>query len=80
MQVSGQEKLVVRLRPPAWAPTVICNGRLIVAAWTPDNLARAVLRPRKVRFQCPDCGLMTHDPDAVHCKACGRLLKIPNKD
>jgi voltage-gated potassium channel len=44
------------------------------------NLARAVLRPRKVRFQCPDCGLMTHDPDAVHCKACGRLLKIPNKD
>jgi voltage-gated potassium channel len=44
------------------------------------NLARAVLRPNKVRFECPDCGLMTHDPDAVHCKACGRLLKIPNED
>lgn len=44
------------------------------------NLARAVLRPQKVRFPCPDCGLMTHDPDAVHCKACGRMLKIPNED
>jgi voltage-gated potassium channel len=44
------------------------------------NLARAVLRPHKVRFECPDCGLLTHDPDAVHCKACGRMLKIPNED
>ena len=44
------------------------------------NLARAVLRPSKVRFECPDCGLMVHDPDAVHCKACGKLLKIPNDD
>jgi voltage-gated potassium channel len=43
------------------------------------NLARAVLRPNKVRFECPDCGLMTHDPDAVHCKACGKMLKIPNE-
>jgi len=44
------------------------------------NLARAVLRPNKVRFECPDCGLLTHDPDAVHCKACGKMLKIPNED
>jgi voltage-gated potassium channel len=44
------------------------------------NLARAVLRPNKVRFECPDCGLLSHDPDAVHCKACGRMLKIPNED
>jgi voltage-gated potassium channel len=44
------------------------------------NLARAVLRPNKVRFECPDCGLLSHDPDAVHCKACGKMLKIPNED
>jgi voltage-gated potassium channel len=43
-------------------------------------LARAVLRPAKVRFECPRCGLFRHDPDAVHCKACGELLKIPNDD
>jgi voltage-gated potassium channel len=44
------------------------------------NLARAVLRPAKVRFRCPQCGLLRHDPDAVHCKACGKLLNIPNED
>ena len=44
------------------------------------GLARAVLQPAKVRFQCPSCGLMRHDVDAVHCKACGELLKIPNDD
>jgi voltage-gated potassium channel len=44
------------------------------------GLARAVLQPVKVRFECPSCGLLRHDIDAVHCKACGELLKIPNDD
>lgn len=43
------------------------------------NLARAVLQPHKVRFQCPSCGLRRHDYDAVHCKACGEHLNIPNE-
>jgi voltage-gated potassium channel len=43
------------------------------------NLARAVLQPAKVRFRCPRCGLLRHDPDAVHCKACGELLNIPDE-
>ena len=43
------------------------------------GLLRAVLRPHKVRFACPSCGLMRHEPDAVHCKACGQLLNIPNE-
>jgi voltage-gated potassium channel len=43
-------------------------------------LARAVLRPNKVRFACPSCGLLRHEPDAAHCKACGQLLNIPNED
>jgi voltage-gated potassium channel len=33
------------------------------------GLAKAVLRPNKVRFPCPTCGLLRHDPDAVHCKS-----------
>lgn len=44
------------------------------------RLAHAVFRPAKVRFPCPTCGLQLHDPDAVHCKACGRILNIPNED
>jgi voltage-gated potassium channel len=44
------------------------------------RLAQAVFRPHKVVFPCPQCGLQRHDPDAVHCKACGHLLNIPNDD
>lgn len=44
------------------------------------RLAQALFRPNKVRFSCPACGLMRHDPDAVHCKACGVLLNIPNDE
>ncbi|MBB5045779.1 voltage-gated potassium channel [Rhodopseudomonas rhenobacensis] len=43
------------------------------------NLARALLSPDKVRFPCPACGLQRHDRDAVHCKACGDLLNIPDE-
>jgi voltage-gated potassium channel len=43
------------------------------------NLAKALLAPSKVRFQCPICGLQRHDSDAVHCKACGTVLNIPDE-
>jgi voltage-gated potassium channel len=42
------------------------------------RLAQAIVRPDKVQFPCPGCGLQRHDKDAVHCKACGHLLNIPN--
>ncbi|WP_265519589.1 ion channel [Nitratireductor luteus] len=44
------------------------------------RLAQAIFRPYKVRYSCPQCGLQRHDPDAVHCKACGHPLKIPDPD
>lgn len=40
------------------------------------RLVQTIFRPAKVSFACPDCGLQRHDPDAVHCKHCGRILKI----
>ncbi|CAA2156610.1 MULTISPECIES: potassium channel family protein [Methylobacterium] len=43
------------------------------------RLAQVVFRPYKVRFPCDACGLMRHEPDAVHCKACGNLLNIPDE-
>lgn len=43
------------------------------------NLARALLSPHKVRFPCPTCALQRHDADAVHCKACGTVLNIPDE-
>lgn len=43
------------------------------------RIAQAIFRPHKVTFPCPQCGLQRHDPDAVHCKACGHLLNIPDE-
>lgn len=43
------------------------------------RLAQAVFRPGgKVLHPCPQCGLQRHEPDAVHCKACGHVLNIPH--
>ena len=65
--------------------------RLIVAARTAGDdedttgitlflrVAQTVIKPNKVRYPCERCGLQTHDPDAVHCKACGNLLCIPDE-
>ncbi len=43
------------------------------------RLVRTLLMPHKVRFTCPTCGLQRHEVDAVHCKACGTLLNIPDE-
>jgi voltage-gated potassium channel len=43
------------------------------------RLIQTIFRPSKVLFPCPDCGLRRHDPDAVHCKHCGRILNIPTE-
>ena len=43
------------------------------------RLAQTLMRPHKVRFPCDRCGLQKHDPDAVHCKACGNILCIPDE-
>jgi voltage-gated potassium channel len=40
------------------------------------RLVQAIFRPNKVKHRCPDCGLRRHDTDAVHCKHCGRTIKI----
>jgi len=42
------------------------------------RLAQLIFRPAKVHFPCPQCGLSKHEPDAVHCKACGHILNIPD--
>ncbi len=42
------------------------------------RLVQVVLRPPKAEFPCPSCGLRRHDHDAVHCKACGIVLNLPD--
>src|SRR5665811_585109 len=43
------------------------------------RLLQTLLRPQKVRFPCPECGLQRHEADAVFCKACGTRLNIPDE-
>jgi len=43
------------------------------------RLLQTLLRPQKVRFPCPACGLQRHEVDAVYCKACGARLNIPDE-
>ncbi|WP_299815770.1 potassium channel family protein [uncultured Jannaschia sp.] len=40
------------------------------------RLLQVLFRPRKVRKECRRCGLLLHDPDAVHCKHCGATMHI----
>jgi voltage-gated potassium channel len=40
------------------------------------RMLQTIFVARKVRHECPDCGLSRHELDAVHCKACGRMLAI----
>ncbi|HYG26398.1 MAG TPA: ion channel [Caulobacteraceae bacterium] len=44
------------------------------------RLIQSLVRPHKVFHPCPICGLQRHEPDAVHCKACGQTLNIPNDE
>jgi voltage-gated potassium channel len=53
--------------------TMICGVTLFL------RLIRSLVRPNKVYFPCPACGLYLHDRDAVHCKHCGTTLNIPDE-
>ncbi len=64
--------------PGAWGK-VISIVTMIVGITLFVRLAQALFQPPKVRFPCPTCGLVHHDFDAVHCKACGAPLAIPNE-
>ncbi|GHC67975.1 ion channel [Limoniibacter endophyticus] len=63
--------------PGIWGKTIAIITMLVgISLFV--RLAQALFRPTKVFFPCPRCALQRHDPDAVHCKACGELLKIPD--
>jgi voltage-gated potassium channel len=65
------------LLPGAWG-RVLSIFTMVVGITLFVRLAQALFRPHKVRHRCPTCGLGVHDPDAVHCKACGEQLNIYN--
>lgn len=49
---------------------------LIVGVGLFLHLLQSVFQPPKVRQKCRNCGLLLHDPDAIHCKHCGAEMNI----
>ena len=44
------------------------------------RLLRAIALPSgKVDYECQHCGLLRHDPDAIHCKHCGNAIQIETR-
>lgn len=43
------------------------------------RLVQTAFRPTKLHYVCDHCGLSRHDADAVHCKHCGDVIKIPTE-
>lgn len=43
------------------------------------RLVQTLFHAGKVHYPCPRCRLQRHDHDAVHCKACGEILAIPDE-
>jgi voltage-gated potassium channel len=66
------------LLPGAWG-RIVSIVIMLVGVTLFVRLGQTLLQPRKVKFVCPSCALSRHDPDAVHCKACGELLCIPDE-
>jgi len=58
------------------AGRMLSVGVMIVGVTLFLRLVQVLLRPAKVRHECPSCGLSLHDADAVHCKHCGTTLHI----
>ncbi|HBB56186.1 MAG TPA: ion transporter [Hyphomonadaceae bacterium] len=53
-------------------------GIMLVGVTLFVRLGQALFTGGKVKHRCPQCALLDHDYDAVHCKACGIVLDIPN--
>ena len=58
---------------------LIAVGIMIFGVTLFLRLLQTLLRPQKVRYPCPECGLQRHEADAVFCKACGTRLNIPDE-
>lgn len=55
---------------------LLAVGIMVVGVGLFLGLVRAIFVPSKVRHKCEGCGLLRHDPDAIHCKHCGREIQI----
>ena len=55
---------------------IMIMGGAILIPWQVGKLIRMLISAdyRKKQITCPQCGLIGHDIDASHCKACGHVI------
>ncbi len=54
---------------------VMIMGGAILIPWQVGKLVRMLIHgDKKSNVVCPQCGLVGHDYDASHCKACGHVI------
>ncbi len=58
------------------AATILCilSGITLIPWQVAEIIRNWIHIAHKKHVVCPSCGLHYHDPDAVHCKACGNLI------
>ena len=55
---------------------IMIMGGAIIIPWQVGKLIRMLILGdnRKKQITCPQCGMIGHDLDASHCKACGHVI------
>jgi voltage-gated potassium channel len=53
---------------------MIVTGAILIPVQITGMARSLFLATRKKQVNCKHCGLIYHDPDASHCKACGNLI------
>jgi len=61
-------------RAGRWVTVASIIAAIILIPWQASRIIREWTYREKVNVTCPQCGLEYHDPDAVHCKACGAVI------
>ena len=58
-----------------WVTVLMILSGIILIPWQASQVVVEWLRlSSKSDIICPNCGLMDHDRDASHCKACGHII------
>ncbi len=58
-----------------WVTVLMILSGIILIPWQASQIIREWFHMKgKVEVTCPQCGLMTHDEDASHCKHCGHVI------
>ncbi len=57
---------------------IIASGLIFIPLQLTHLIKRLLISQDKKNILCEQCGLKYHDPDAIHCKHCGKIIYQEN--